>query len=129
MTPFKNGTPTEIGYARGSDSEWEANVYYAPEKHNMQIVGEADVVRESYEFHLVVVWQDKRDGQLYAGCDSGCSCPTPFEGVGDPRRELKQIHRIAELDKLVIDFFEYQQPRQDSDYRNLRHKVIEALAS
>jgi hypothetical protein len=29
-----------------------------------------------------VVWKRLSDGQLLYGTDSGCSCPSPFEGQG-----------------------------------------------
>lgn len=57
------------------------NVYYAPEKFGLTTVGELDYSSGSYEFDLTAVWVDDQKN-LYYGDDSGCSCPSPFEGVG-----------------------------------------------
>lgn len=54
--------------------------YYSPEKHGLEVVGSVDYLSGSYEFDLLVVWKDA-EGQLYYDTDSGCSCPSPFEGV------------------------------------------------
>lgn len=57
------------------------DVYYTPEKFGLEIVGDVDYSSGAYEFALLVVWKDE-SGQLYYAEDSGCSCPSPFEGVG-----------------------------------------------
>lgn len=58
-----------------------ANVYYNPEKHELEPVAEIDYSSGSYEFDLRVVWRHKPTNKLYTGRDSGCSCPCPFEDV------------------------------------------------
>lgn len=35
----------------------------------------------SYTFDDIIVWKDNETGLLYMAQDSGCSCPTPFEGI------------------------------------------------
>jgi hypothetical protein len=66
-----------------------SSIYYNPEasEPGLKVFGcvEKDL---SYEFDMVVVWEDK-DGNLYWATDSGCSCPTPFEN-----------HDFASLDRL-----------------------------
>jgi hypothetical protein len=57
------------------------NVYYDPEKFGLKTVGEVEMSSGSYEFDLIVVWQDSTGRYLW-GLDSGCSCPAPFEGHG-----------------------------------------------
>lgn len=56
-------------------------IYDAPEKFGLTTIGEIDYSTGCYEFDLTVVWRDA-PGQLYYGDDSGCSCPSPFEGQG-----------------------------------------------
>ena len=40
----------------------------------------AAVAAGAYEFDIFAVWTDGR--ALYWAADSGCSCPTPFDGTG-----------------------------------------------
>lgn len=56
------------------------NVYYDPEKFGLKIVGTLDFSSGSYEFDYTVVWTDGKN--LYYHDDAGCSCPSPFDGVG-----------------------------------------------
>lgn len=58
-----------------------SNVYYNPEKFGLTTVGELDYSSGSYEFNYTVVWVDDQKN-LYYDDDWGCSCPSPFEGVG-----------------------------------------------
>ncbi len=60
-------------------SSYEINPYYNPEAVGLEIVTESDCAG-SYEFDMFVVWRHKESGLLFYGTDSGCSCPTPFEG-------------------------------------------------
>ncbi|GIG27142.1 DUF7574 domain-containing protein [Cellulomonas denverensis] len=57
------------------------NLYYDPEKFGLTTVGELDYSSGAYEFDLTVVWVDEAR-HLYYADDSGCSCPSPFEGTG-----------------------------------------------
>lgn len=50
----------------------------------------------SYSFDMFCIWQRKSDGALFYGTDSGCSCPSPFEGVGS----------VAQLNAITKDGFE-----------------------
>jgi hypothetical protein len=54
------------------------NPYYHPESCGLEMVGTAE--REpDWDFSILLVVKDKKTGKLFAGYDSGCSCPTPFE--------------------------------------------------
>lgn len=57
------------------------SIYYNPEKFGLKILGDIDWSSGYYEFDQTVVWQDEQ-GQMFYAEDSGCSCPSPFEGVG-----------------------------------------------
>lgn len=54
--------------------------YYSPDEFGLEIVGEIEWMDEPFEFDMTVVWRDPSTGQFYAADDSGCSCPSPFEG-------------------------------------------------
>ena len=58
----------------------EINAYYNPEKLGLEQVASIEYSSGSYEFDTRVVWRHKETGKLYTARDSGCSCPTPFEG-------------------------------------------------
>lgn len=56
------------------------DVYNQPEKFNLEPVAEIDYSDKNYCFDTRVVWKHKETGKLYTARDSGCSCPSPFEG-------------------------------------------------
>ena len=53
--------------------------YHQPEKFDLEQVASIDYSDGSYQFDYRVVWRHK-SGKLYTARDSGCSCPSPFEG-------------------------------------------------
>lgn len=55
------------------------DVYYQPEHFNLTQVAMIDYSTGSYEFDYRIVWEHPERGLLTAR-DSGCSCPSPFEG-------------------------------------------------
>jgi hypothetical protein len=59
---------------------YDSDIYYTPEKFGLTVVREFDEPGLSYEFNLFVIWKDG-NGQYCWAEDSGCSCPTPFEGI------------------------------------------------
>lgn len=61
-----------------------SDIYYSPENHGIEIVGELEQ-EPDYDFHKFVVWRDlKNKNIVYYATDSGCSCPMPFENFGGP---------------------------------------------
>lgn len=60
---------------------WESNPYYNPEKHGLVKVVEFDFSDGCYQFDLTAVWTKEGDKKFYWSDDSGCSCPSPFEGI------------------------------------------------
>ena len=74
----------------------DVNVYYHPEQSGLETVGEIEFSDENYQFDLLVVWQRKEDGAFFYGTDSGCSCPTPFEGV----RSVEELIRLTSISHL-----------------------------
>lgn len=56
------------------------NIYYNPQDFGLEIVGDFEFSEPDYSFDMCVVWKETR-GSYWIGCDSGCSCPSPFEDV------------------------------------------------
>ena len=59
---------------------YTADPYNEPEKFGLTFVAEVDDKDASYSFNKMVVWRRDSDGKLFWAADSGCSCPSPFEG-------------------------------------------------
>jgi hypothetical protein len=78
---------------RQGGETWGSSVYYAPEAYGLTTVAAMDWDHEPYQFNLTVVFADA-EGRLWFGSDSGCSCPTPFENVG----ELDRLFSVADLE-------------------------------
>ena len=55
------------------------DLYYQPEQFGLTMLGEIEWSEPCYDFDLTAVWVDA-DKKLYWASDSGCSCPSPFEG-------------------------------------------------
>jgi hypothetical protein len=77
-----------------------SNIYYSPELFGLEVVAtlEGDM---GYEFDILVVWKTKEGRKkLFWAHDSGCSCPTPFEGYSNAE-ELNVLTRktMGELEK------------------------------
>lgn len=93
------------------------DVYYNPEQYGLEKIAEIDG-DGGYEFDLLVVWKQPATGKWFWAQDSGCSCPSPFDGYG-----------INDLTELVLpDFKEVCSKRDDlSDAMELYRKVEEKI--
>lgn len=47
---------------------------------SLSYVGSFDWDQEAWQFNVTQVWKESR-GRYYVASDSGCSCPTPFDGM------------------------------------------------
>ena len=56
------------------------NIYYEPEKFDLEIFAEEDCDRWT-GFDMYIVWRNVVTGLLFYAHDSGCSCPIPFDDV------------------------------------------------
>ncbi len=108
------------------------NIYYSPEAHGLEILGEVEE-SVSYQFNQFVVWRRLSDGTLFYASDSGCSCPSPFEtyeNVESLKRIDKQNEKTFESD-LRTWSIGYSSGLLDdvsqSDLDSLTSKVREAL--
>lgn len=77
------------------------NVYYDPQKFGLSTVGEIEWAEPDYSFDLTVVWQRDSDGHVFYASDNGCSCPTPFDGLGVD--DLSQVLTLGDLQGVLED--------------------------
>lgn len=59
------------------------NPYYNPDKCGLEKVAELDFSSGAWEFDITAVWTKAGEKKFYWKDDSGCSCPSPFEGVSE----------------------------------------------
>lgn len=88
--------------------EWESNIFYYPEKHGLTTVACISYDNTSYQFDYRVVWREDMTGILYTARDSGCSCPTPFEGCDS----------VADMNRFYLSDIENEvyKEQQSSNY-------------
>lgn len=75
---------------------YDENLYYNPETLNYEIVEVFDLDYEAYQFDMLVVWRDP-EGNLVYQTDSGCSCPSPFEGVTPESLLLFDYFKVVDI--------------------------------
>ena len=82
------------------------NVYYNPEKFDLEIVACLDEDNLSYEYNTFIVLCHRPSGRLFYADDQGCSCPTPFENYhfkGPDDTNLTEINP-DNFDPFVTEF-------------------------
>ena len=77
----------------------DPNVYFDPEKFGLKII-ESYGGSVSYQFNMVILWEDIKTRERYWAADSSCSCPAPFErftGIGDliPLIGSEESYKVA----------------------------------
>lgn len=78
------------------------NIFYDPEKFGLEIFDHIEDDNASYSFDDFVIFKNK-DGKLFYLQDSGCSCPTPFDGMG-----IDDLTEINDINQLEIAIDEYR---------------------
>lgn len=75
------------------------NFYYGHKDYDS--VGSVDIAGD-YEFDILLVVKRKSDNTLFYIKDSGCSCPCPFEDMGEAdlnristAKELKEFEKVC----------------------------------
>lgn len=102
---------------------WDNNVYDYPEKHGLTVVGQLDDPEASYSFSTVVFWANGK--KVYAAGDSGCSCPSPFEGY-----DTIDSLTVIPTQKAAREFVEGFERDHYTDYDLAdKNRVLEAVAS
>lgn len=103
------------------------DLYYAPEKHGLDLVGEIEWSSGFYEFNITAVWRDK-EGNLYYADDSGCSCPSPFEDWGSINDLTKTTSAELQNYLELQNSSKYQDDRS-MEIANLMERVVNGKAS
>lgn len=74
------------------------NIASSPEKFGLETVASYDA-GEMYDFDEIIVLRDAQTHELFIAQDAGCSCPTPFDGMG--RDDLTPVSGPAGVDAYV----------------------------
>lgn len=101
-------------------SYYTPDVYYQPEAFGLTILGTIERYEPDYSFDFVVVFLHE-DGRIFAGQDSGCSCPSPFEDFTSLDK-LDKIDGWAELDQWLKELA----PQVDGYYSGNPNYLVEA---
>lgn len=99
------------------------SIYNDPEKYGLEIVGSIED-DEPWQFDMFVVWKRLSDGRILVGTDSGCSCPSPFEGEGVS--DLTDIQDFAQFERVLQAYLDKESA---ADVAALKDKVRAALGS
>ena len=75
---------------------YDENIYYNPEKYDLENVYCHDYSDGSYCFDYRVIWKHTKTGEYYTARDSGCSCPSPFEDLTFEDLQSVSKEEIAE---------------------------------
>lgn len=103
-------------------NEWDqGNAYYNPESVGATMVATLDV-SPGYEFDIVLLVRENATGLLWAAHDSGCSCPTPFEGLAFPW-DFVLVDSVAAVEPLIAMTY----GGSATELADFRRKVREAL--
>lgn len=86
-------------------------IYSEPERYGFEEIGEVEWKPGDYGFDTTVVWIETATGKIFAGTDSGCSCPRPFEDI-ESIEDLTEITKPMELIKYLADV----QKEKDADH-------------
>lgn len=102
---------------------WDNNVFYSPEKFGLEIVETIDFSDGYYQFDYLVVFKSE-DGRWFYAEDSGCSCPSPFEGMGMP--DLTRVEGpediISRMEFRIKDSY-YDEKYGQSEVDDFKSKV------
>ena len=107
------------------ESLYDYNPLDSPAKCGLEIVAMLDT-DEAYEFDILLVVRDIETGDIYAGYDSGCSCPTPFEDFTDLGKFVP-IRTEDDFTRLVREHQSDYRGWNPSDVLDAYRKVREAL--
>ncbi len=96
------------------------SIYYSPEEVGFEIFDEIET-GGSWEFTTTAIFRNKETGKLYYSQDSGCSCPTPFDGVTVDDLIPLVSETFEEFKKAVKEHHSYE--ANESDFFDCFDKV------
>lgn len=85
----------------------DKTIYNDPEHFGLKQEFSCEASNASYSFDMLVVWRKLDDGSLWYATDSGCSCPSPFEGYASFPATLTRVANPADLHD-VLDRCAYE---------------------
>jgi len=103
-----------------------SDLYYAPEKHGLETIGEISWSEPNWDFDLTCVWKQAR-GKFYIASDSGCSCPSPFEDF-TAVEDLEGPFTKAELRKRLMSMVNETDRYYGYSKDNLTGQVLDILS-
>ena len=106
-------------------SYFDENIYYHPEKHELEEIGQLDDPEASYSFAICAFWK-KGKRQVYAAFDSGCSCPSPFEDVTFDM--LERISTVEQARRFIEGCESRWMTYPVAEKRDLLKKIGDVLA-
>jgi hypothetical protein len=81
----------------------------------------AELMTADYSWDIC--WVIRKDGQLYAANDSGCSCYGPFDGLTEMNDSFIHLTRVDQIEPMI----EYVSDVSEAERLDFRHKVRQAL--
>lgn len=103
--------------------------YYQPEKFGLTKLHEIDDPGASYSFDMIVLWRHDETGALYYAQDSGCSCPSPFEGFTSLGKLVSLTDDTwGEFEATVNDWCTYS-PRHEAAAQVDRTEMLRVAAN
>lgn len=103
---------------------YNPDLYNQPEKFGIKTIGEVEWDDESYSFNITAVWQSEEDPKLfYWASDSGCSCPSPFEGFTSLEGDsVDEVHKGTKRDVIAFLLEELERIKKvNAEYSWRRH--------
>jgi len=100
------------------------NPYYNPEKLGCKSISFEQGGDYEFDTFLVLVTDD---GRVFQTTDSGCSCPTPFEGYEGESVEqcgMEQIHSMDRLMELLTQWQNEPCTEERSKLMNFTSKYL-----
>lgn len=98
---------------------WRDEIYCNPEEHGIEVVAELMTADYSWD----ICWVIRKEGQLYAANDSGCSCFGPFDGITEMDDSFIHLTRLDQIDPM-IDYVSGVTQSERLDFRNEVRKAL-----
>ncbi len=83
------------------------NPYFNPEKLGIKEQLNIDECDTGYDFNTLCFFVHK-DGRIFSASDSGCSCPTPFEGYEGASIDDCKMQLVTSYDQALRIYTEWR---------------------
>ena len=106
----------------------DPDVYNQPEALNLKLIGALHDPSAYYDFDMLIVLQHV-DGRLFYACDSGCSCPSPFEDF----TTLESLTPITadnwpNFARAVLEHADYEPNQEDTNFAADKTQLLAEVA-